>query len=208
MTFFRIMIFLRIMIFFSLMIMITWTTRWPGGCRTSKTTFTPDTCRNWPDPALPWRQRLGGSWTWWSWWSLCQEVLSSLKITLESMGKTLCSRASLRLLPSRVDTSNVFCKMLRLFPEFLLMTVLIGIMFTGKVKNCDLLCNNLDWNYAEVIVLIMLTWKGKVESKSAKVMLPLLKADLRKPINKIINKPSTSYYDHAVWNLHRKFESN
>ena len=190
------------------MIMITWTTRWPGGRRTSKTTFTPDTCRNWPDPALPWRQRLGGTWTWWSCWSLCQEVLSSSVITLESIGKTLCSRASLRLLPSRVDTSNVFCKMLRLFPEFLMVTVLIGIMFTGKVKNCDLLCKNLHWNYVEVIVLIMLTWKGKVESKSAKVMLPLLKADLRKPMNKIINKSSTSYNDHAVWNLHRKFESN
>ena len=30
------------------------------------------------------------------------------KMTFESMGKTLCSRASFRLLPSREDTSNVF----------------------------------------------------------------------------------------------------
>ena len=35
-------------------------------------------------------------------------MMKNEKTTFESMGKTLCSRTSLRLLPSRVETSNVF----------------------------------------------------------------------------------------------------
>ena len=89
----------------------TCTSRSPGGLRTSKITFSPDTWRNWPEPALPFKFRINA---WW-WLMLTFMIYKDnalehdvRKMTFESMGKTLCSRASLRLLPSREDTSNVF----------------------------------------------------------------------------------------------------
>ena len=142
----------------------TCTSRSPGGLRTSKITFSPDTWRNWPEPALPFKFRINAWWWLMLTFMIYKDNAHEHDVYDDGQEDDLWVHGEDAVLKSKFEAppkqgGHIECILMMEMRE---PEPCWCWWWWGRWKR-------LDW---------IQTWNGKVESKSAKVMSPSLKADL------------------------------